>query len=92
MDGLDRQLSSTEVQAMQEAGDVAAWVLTSCGPRYPSKLVARAHSAPPEGGQSLGAVLVANSLEALCAQLPHGISQHDVNPGSMPSGLIELWA
>lgn len=88
----DRQLSPDEAQAMQDAGSVAAWVLTGCDPRYPGKLVARAHSATHEGGQFLAAVLVADTLEALRAQLPHGVSQHDVNSGSMPAGVIELWA
>lgn len=92
MEESDRQLSPAKAQAMQNASSVAAWVLTSCDPRYPGKLVARTHSATPEGGQFLAAVLVANTLEALRTQLPRGISQHDLNPGSMPSGVIELWA
>jgi len=67
-------------------------VLTGCDPRYPGKLVARTHSAMPEGGQFLAAVLIADTLEAFRAQLPHDVSQHDINSGSMPSGVIELWA
>jgi len=70
----DRQLSPDEAQAMHDASGFTAWVLTGCDPRFPGNLVARANSTTPEGGQLLGAVLVADTLEALRAQLPRGVS------------------
>ena len=76
---------------MQDRDHLTAWVLTGCDPRHPGKLVARALTASHEGGKFIAAVLVADTLEALRAQLPSGVSRHDMPLGSMPAGAIELW-
>lgn len=88
---MDRLLSQAQAQAMQEAGEAGAWVLTSGDPRHPGKFVARGHSVTFDGGSLLAAVLVADTLEALRAQLPAGVARHDMHPGSMPVGTIEIW-
>ena len=87
----DQRLSPAEAQALQDRDRLMAWVLTGCDPQHPGKLVARALSASPEGGRFVAAVLVADTLEALRAQMPTGVSKHNMPPGSMPAGAIELW-
>ena len=75
---MDQRLSPAEAQAMQDRERFTAWVLTGGDPRHPGKLVARALSASPKGCKFITAVLVADTLEALRAQLPRGVSRHDM--------------
>lgn len=81
----------TEAQALQDQGQVAAWVHTDRDPRHPGKVVARTHASTHEGGHPLTFVLVADTLTALRAQRPAGVSCRNTLPFSMRPGVIELW-
>ncbi len=44
----DHILTQAEAQALQDRGEAAAWVVTSCDPRHPGRLVARPHISAPD--------------------------------------------
>lgn len=88
---VDRVLSSSEAQAIQDKARVLTWAITAGSPRYPRKFVARPHTTTHDGGRYLPLVLVSDTLENLHARLPAGISRRYELSYFIPTDVIELW-
>lgn len=88
---VDRVLSPSEAQAIQDRQSSLAWFVTATDPRHPGKLVARPHTATHDGGCYLSSVLVSDTLENLRARLPAGVSRRYELSYFIPTDVIELW-
>jgi len=66
------------------------WVLTTADLEHPGRLVARAHLANHHGGAVQPGALVADTLDALRAMLPAGLTRHG-RASVDPPDVLELW-
>lgn len=71
-------------------GTLLAWVVSGVDLEYPGRFVARVRTADHQGGVYLPGALVAETLDALRAQLPAGLTRHG-RASVDPPDVVELW-
>lgn len=87
-------MTPAEAQAMQDEaaahGRWLTWLLTGADLEHPGRTTARAYVADHHGGSMLPGALVADTLDALRAMLPAGLTRRD-RTSALPPDVIESW-
>lgn len=71
-------------------GTWLVWIVTAVDMEYPGQVTARARTADHQGGTFLPGALVADTLDALRAMLPAGLTRHD-RTSALPPDVLETW-
>lgn len=87
-------MTPTDAQVLQNdaiARDTwLTWVVTDADAEHPGKVVARAYEATHHGGKLLPGALMADTLDALRAMLPPGLTRLD-RTSALPPDVLETW-
>ena len=87
-------MTPADAQALQDGatarGTWLAWIVTAADLEHPGKITARAHTDDHQGGVYLPGALVADTLKALQALLPAGLTRHGRTSVDPPDG-VEVW-
>ena len=87
-------LTDADAQALHDGavarGTWLAWVVSNADLEHPGRFVARAHTCDHHGGVYLPGALIADTLVALRAQLPAGMTCH-VWCSVDPPHVVEVW-
>lgn len=74
----------------RERDFLVMWTVTENPSDYPNKIVARPRYIGGGSIFTLNAVLVTDSFETLCEQLPSGLTNMAALPGDDPA-IVEVW-